>query len=399
MTKFIIFFFPAMIDTVLGLTFFVASVRIAEGEGGAIAVTTVTAAWAMVYMASSHWAGRITCAANSARFIMAGCALLALSSLSFILIPNLKATYPVIMLLAVGSAFFFTPFQVFMKAVDQGDETTLARSVGLYTLAWSSGMAAGPFVSVFVWRRFGWQSCYALSIALCVITALGVLFLRHHAKENHTPAKTAHSSDHKSKRRRPPVDYSGMPDLAWLGWLCSGIGCLTVAILRSYLPSSASVMGISRVEQGILLALISGSQALTGFALCQSRMWMYRALPISLFGTCGVVALLIFSFSGNILPLASASILFGIYSGSFFFYLVFHSLVHPEHSTRYIAINESVVGLTCMLGPLLAGLLATGLSVTAPYLIAALLILGFVLFQAFVTRRLQPVSMNNVLRK
>ncbi len=178
-----------------------------------------------------------------------------------------------------------------------------------------------------------------------------------------------------------------MPDLAWLGWLCSGIGCLVVAILRSYLPSSATVMGISRVDQGILLALISGSQALTGLALCRSRMWMYRAAPIFLFGTCGVVALCVFGFFGNFLPLALASILFGIYSGSFFFYLVFHSLVHPEHSTRYVAVNESVVGLACLLGPLLAGFLAAGFSITAPYSISALLILAVIVFQTVAIRR------------
>ena len=389
MTKLLIFFFPAMIDMVLGLTFFVAAVRIAESGAGAIAVTTVSAAWAIVYMAASHWAGRISCAANSARLIMTGCALLALSSLSFILIPTLKATYPIIMLLAVGSALFFTPFQVFMKAVDQGDENSLARSVGLYTFSWSSGMAAGPFVSVFVWNRFGWQSCYALSIALCAMTALGILFLKHHAEENHTATKKFHADDPKPKRCHPPVDYSGMPDLAWLGWLCSGAGCLAVAILRSYLPSSATVMGIPRMHQGLLLALISGSQAVTGLLLCRSQLWMYKALPISLFGTCGVVALLLFSFSGNVLPLALASILFGIYSGSFFFYLVFHSLVHPEHSTRYVAINESVVGLTCMLGPTTAGFLAAGFSITTPYLFSALLILGVVVFQGVVTHRRQ----------
>ncbi len=192
------------------------------------------------------------------------------------------------MLLALGAALFFTPFQVFMKAADKGDGGALPRSVGLYTFSWSLGMAAGPFVSAFVWNRFGWQSCYALSIALSVGTALGVFFLKHHAEEYPAPPEGTQTDRTKSKRRSA-VDYSGMPDLAWLGWLCSGIGCLTVAVLRSYLPSSATVLGSPRANQGILLALISGSQAVTALALCRSRMWMYKALPIALFGICGVV--------------------------------------------------------------------------------------------------------------
>lgn len=386
MTKFLIFLFPAMIDMVLGLTFFVASVRIAESGGQPVAVTLVTAVWAAVYMISAQGAGRIARAENSARLILTGCALLAVSSLALISTPNLNATYPIMMLMAVGTALFFTPFQVFMKAVDQGDSGALPRSVGLYTFSWSAGMAAGPFVSAFVWARFGWPACYVLSIALCAVTALGIVFLKHHANEKREPAEQP-LTDSDQPKRRLPVDYSNQPDLARLGWLCAGAGCLTVAVLRSYLPSSATVMGIPRMSQGILLALISGSQALTGLALCRSRLWMYKALPVLLFGTCGVVALLVFSVSGEFLPLALAAVLFGVYSGSFFFYLVFHSLVHPEHSTRYVAINESVVGLTSLLGPLAAGVLATGGSVTAPYLASALLIIGTIIFQTVMTHK------------
>jgi predicted MFS family arabinose efflux permease len=212
-----------------------------------------------------------------------------------------------------------------------------------------------------------------------------VFLLKHHAEEHPAPAQER-LEKRINPERRPVVDYSGMPDLAWLGWLCSGIGCLAVTVLRSYLPSSATVMGISRAEQGILLALISGSQALTGLALCRGRLWMYKALPVSLFGACGVSALFAFGFSSEFLPLALSSLLFGIYSGAFFFYLVFHALVHPEHSTRYVAINESVVGFTCMLGPLFAGFLAAGLTIAAPYWISALLVFVIVVFQALATR-------------
>lgn len=382
MTRFLIFFFPAMIDAVLGLTFFVAAVRIAEGGGKPLAVTIVTAVWAAVYILASRQAGQITRPANSARLILTGCALLAVGSLGLILIPHLSATYPLMMLIATGSALFFTPFQVFMKAVDKGDDGVLPRSVGLYTFSWSAGMAAGPFLSAFIWSRFGWQACYALSIFLCALTALGIFFLKHHAEEETRPTEKP-----PTKAMHRPVDYSTMPDLARLGWICSGIGCLIVAVLRSYLPFGATVMGIPRVQQGLLLALISGSQALTGLTLCRSRFWMYRTIPTLLFGACGFFALLVFGFHETFLPLALASVLFGIYSGSFFFYLVFHSLVHPEYSTRYVAINESVVGLSSLIGPLMAGALATGCSVNAPYLASALLILSAIIFQTGATHK------------
>ncbi|MCK5845515.1 MAG: MFS transporter, partial [Victivallales bacterium] len=384
LTRFLIFLFPALADMLLGMAFFVASVRIAESDASALAVTAVTAVWAVVYMIASHVIGRFANPANCARLIVSGCAILAVSSVLFVVFPNLNATYPIMSLLSIGTALFFIPFQVFMKAVDKGDDGALPRSVGLYTFAWSSGMAAGPFIGANIWNYFGWRVCYFTSAVFCVIIALGVLMLKHHAKTAGDPPP---SSDEKLEQGKPDensVDYLKMPDLAWLGWVCSGVGCVTVAVLRSYLPSSATVAGISRGDQGILLFLISASQALTGLALCRSRTWMYEVVPTALFACCGVAALFVFGLSTSFYPLAAAALFYGIYSGSFFFYFVFHSLVHPEHSTKYIGINESVVGLTAIVGPLLAGFLADGVSVATPYLSSAGLVAVAMIFQAVV---------------
>lgn len=335
------------------------------------------APWADIDYEVSH-------AANSARRILTGRILLTLSSFLFIAIPSLHAVYPLMALTALGTGFVFTPFQVFMKAVDRGNGDLLPRSVGLYTFSWSSGAAAGPFVSAFVWNRYGWQACHGIGIALSIITGAGILLLKHHAAA-HPVAGGDASPDTNSPCA---LDYSGMPDLAWLGWLCSGVGCLVLGVLTSYLPSSATAMGIPRSHQGILLALVSAFRALTRLAMCRSRMWMYKAWPVLLSGVCGICGIVVFAFTGRLLPLAVAAALFGAYSGVFF-YLVFHSLVHPEHSTRYVAAHESVVELMTLLGPLLAGLLASGLAVSAPYLVSALLILVAVAFQGWVTWCLQ----------
>jgi hypothetical protein len=60
-----------------------------------------------------------------------------------------------------------------------------------------------------------------------------------------------------------------------------------------------------------------------------------------------------------------ASFISGGYCGSIFFYMVFHSLAHPERNARRLAINESVIGLSVMIGPFLAGSIAERISVTA----------------------------------
>lgn len=391
MTRFLIFLFPALADMLLGMVFFVASVRIAESDASAIAVTAVTAVWAVVYMVASQVIGRFASPANCARLIIVGCAVLAASSFSFVLFPSLNATYPIMVGIAVGTALFFTPFQVFMKAVDKGDDGALPRSVGLYTFAWSSGMAAGPFIGGYIWNFFNWQACYYTSAVLCAIIAIGVFILKHHAESEESVVEDR-EVEPLSTVTENEIDYSKMPDLAWLGWICSGIGCLTVALLRSYLPSSATVMDIPRADQGILLGVISGSQALTGLMLCRSRKWMYEALPTAMFALCGVIALFIFGMTDSFYILAAASLLYGVYSGSFFFYLVFHALVHPEHSTKYIGVNESVVGLSAIAGPLLAGVLADHITIYTPYLLSAVIVLFSMSYQIFAYKRITKRS-------
>jgi predicted MFS family arabinose efflux permease len=88
----------------------------------------------------------------------------------------------------------------------------------------------------------------------------------------------------------------------------------------------------------------------------------------------------------------AAAACFGVYSGSFFFYFVFHSLVHPEHAGKYISINEAVVGLAGIAGPLIGGLLAANLSLATPFLLSAGMILAAIGIQAAIHARIERES-------
>jgi MFS family permease len=80
------------------------------------------------------------------------------------------------------------------------------------------------------------------------------------------------------------------------------------------------------------------------------------------------------------------AMLFGTYTGAFCFYMVFHSLVHPERAGRYVAVNEALVGITGFLAPLAGGLMADAWGFRWPYLCAAGLMLVATAVQVRVTR-------------
>ena len=111
---------------------------------------------------------------------------------------------------------------------------------------------------------------------------------------------------------------------------------------------------------------------------------MYLVKPVLLFGFSGILGLLLFGSAASVKLFCLAAICFGIYSGSFFFYFVFHSLVHPTRSSRYVAINETVVGICGIVGPLTGGLMADHWGFGAPYYFMAAMVALAVCFKALV---------------
>ena len=399
MTRFLIYLFPAMMDLVLGCVFFVCTRRAAGAGFSATASSAVLATWALAYMLISLVAGRLVTPRNAAGLLMGSCAATAAIAAGFILIPDMSGVYPLIALQAAASAFFFVPFQVFMRAVERGRPQGVVRSTALYTFAWSIGMAAGPFVAGYVWSVSDWWVCHVINGVLAVATGAGVILLKHHAHplaagvgggEGCLPEHTVRPVDAKPQAVERAVaaaggaadegaagqdaDYAKMPDLAWLGWVASGAGCLTVSLIRSVFIMTGHKFELGERVEGSTLAILSAVQALVGLAMIFGRTWMYRPSRLAMFGAAGVASLILFAIGHSAGSFYLAAALYGVYSGGFFFYLVFHALVHPSRSARYVAVNEAVVGITGVAGPLAGGAVMDGLGMGAPYLLSAALV-------------------------
>lgn len=375
MVRFLIYLFPAMMDMIIGAVFFVTAVRYSESGASPLTVSGVMAIWAFIYSICALVAGQIVTTQNAAQTIMlSGCSI-TLISMGYIAIPNLGAQYLWTALIGVGTAFFFTPFQVFMKSLEHGEDGSVVRSTALYTFSWSFGMACGPFICGYVWPHFGWQWCYVLNAIMGLAIALGIWLLNKYAHQHHGVAQNAGKSSNK-------VDYTKMPDLAWLGWLAAGIGCITVAVVRSLFPVKAAILELSKTDQGLILAIVSFTQAFVGLAFIRSKFWMYKPIPVAIFSLFGLLGLLLFGMGAQAETFYMAAVLYGIYSGMFFFYLVFHSLVHPTRSSKYVATNEAVVGITSIIGPIAGGIIADKTNSSIPFYLVGILVLLVMAVQA-----------------
>ena len=399
--RILIYFFPAVMDLIMAQFLFVNAVRLAKMGASASVVAGVATVWSLLYMIACPLVGRFVTPSNAARMMMGSAVSLIVFSALFLVVPGMTGIYILCGGVGAASALFFPPFQVFMKAVDTAGEKPITYSTGLYTFSWSMGFALGPFVAGFLMEAGtavlpgqetnGWRYAYAFTGCAALITLVGIWLLKHLAQPDDSNASSGTTATPAAIPSH--FDYSRMPDLAWLGWIGAGVGVIVLSIIRAVFPSRA-VSGLHMADstQGVIFFLLSLTQALTGLALGLSRLWMYRALPIALFGLVGIVGLLGFGFGATKPVLYSAAILFGVYSGAFFFYLVFHALAHPVKSARYVAINESVVGVGGIIGPMVGGLLADRSGFNVSCLAGAALLLVVTLYQIVVHQRNPPVS-------
>ncbi len=388
MLRLLIFIFPAVMDMVIGTVFFVAPFRMAQADYSGFSVGALSATWAIVYSGCNLLSGRWVTEKNATSVMIASCLVTALAALGFIIFPAIKLQFIFVVLIGMAGAMFFQPFQLFMKSIEHlQPQGCLTRSTALYTFSWSFGMATGPFISAFIWHNYGWRGCYIMNIIMVFSVMLGIILVKRYlARRCDNPSKVAPVAAETGIRR-----YEQMPDIAWLGWVAAGTGFLTVALVKAVLPLKAERLHFSESELGFILATLSYVQAFTGLLLGFGYFWMYRiTLPI-IFTLCGIGSLLLFYSSNSVAWMLLAALAYGIYSGYFCFYFVFHSLVHPEKSGKYIATNEVIVGLTCIAGPLAGGLLADYKNPSFPFLAVIVPIIIVLTIQIIVKYRLRPI--------
>ena len=390
MLRFLIFLFPALVDVVIGTLLFITTVRLVNSGAEALSCTLPVTAWALGHSFFSFFVGKINNSRRAPVLINIGCGIITIAILLLIFFNNPAIQLYWSLIAGLGSAFFFCSFQTFMKASDKDVHAGVSRSTAIYGFAWSCGIASGPFIVSLVWANLypenGWEYCYWLNIVFLLFVAIATWPLKAYIERFHHTNPKAETVKIESK-----VDYSKLPDLVWLGWLTAGVGCFAITLIRALFPYKAELLNVSKEELGYIMALVSYSQGFFSLLLIRSRYWMYKIIPIMLFSLCGVTGMVLFWCGTSIWAFYLGAFIFGIYASGFFFYLVFHSLVHPEKSSKYVSLNEVVVGLTGILAPLAGGFLVdqTG-NRNLPFIIAAVFIVCAIVVQVLTLRKIDP---------
>jgi len=383
--RLMIYVLPVLADIVLGLVVFVNPVRAARFGASATTVAAIVAVWSAVYIVGCPLVGRFVTACNAARLMLSGIAMQAVLCLLFVLAPSLLAMFLLVALVGVANSLFFPAFQVFMTAVDRLGGKSPAYSAGLYTCAWSLGVAIGPLVGGLLMgldHEQGWKYGYFFCSGVSILTLVGIMWLQHLAH-----AQAAHPAETAAPGVAPAPVPARQPDLAWLGWTVAAAGLLALCTVRGVFPRRAVDIGMADSTLGFMFFLLSFAQGLSALFYIRRWRWVYQAVPAVAFAVLGAACSLVFGFAISPLMLVAGAAGFGIFSGFFFFQLVYHSIVHPVRRAHYIAVNEMVVALGGIVGPLAAGLLSDHWGFGVPYCLWAVLIAAVAVVQVVVHRR------------
>ena len=346
--KYLIYLFPLVMDIAVSGILFIAAFRFSEAQVPAWMVGSTMAVWALIYTALAFAGGYIIKPEKSHRVLIGSSIGIALVSLGLLIFDGLYTQFLWLILTGSCGALFFTPFQMYMKRYIADNRSGIVRSTALYTGSWSLGFALGPLLFGLV----SVKSAFICCIAAGILMALGFILLELVPKSS--PSNDA------AVEGKNSADYSRFPDMVLMGYLVGGMGCLVIALIRTMGPfRGVQALGFTKDQMGIIMCLVSFFQSFAGYMLFFSKDWMYKRINGLLLNLAGAAALLGFAFCSSFAGFAVSAVLFGIYAGCFFFFFVFHSLVHPTKSHRYVAGNETIVGATGIVGPLLGGAFIT----------------------------------------
>jgi predicted MFS family arabinose efflux permease len=345
MATFLLYFFPFAIDIVVSLLLFVgrhslATIGASEAEVGSIPLlfgvgyflagplmrSIISRSWAKLEMLIAIGAMAILSA------ILANAQDLIMIQILFFLVP-------------ISASLFFNAFQAYMLGISTDHSRPLGVTVSLYTFAWSMGFALGPFICGMLGNSLTWSQMYYLaSISSIIIAIMVALFRPKRADRRTEPKKNA------VPKAKGPVLY--VP-----GWMGVVIGLLAWMVIATYWPLIAVSKGFSPAVKGMVEFAFAASQSLGALALILVRDWQHRPVFLPLFGVFGVAALLLFGASSTPVFYIAGASLMGLFMATNFIFSVYHCMLEVENASKRIAINEMMVGLGYVAGPIVAALL------------------------------------------
>lgn len=277
--------------------------------------------------------------------------------------------------------FLWPAMQAWLAERTPAGPRALNRNVGLFNMAWSSGILLGPLLAGLLWRDhlpklpfFVCAGIGALMIGVLLATRGGGSGVRQAARA---------ASDHIAEG--DPRLWRAFLWLAWLGNFASWYGGSTIQTMFPKLGLDPE-LHLSHLTVSTVVFSYWGGLLAVFFLARLTQRWQYRLgllMASQLLSVAGMLMAALLATTA--LQFALCFALSGAAGGITYVSSLFYSINGPARSCgRRTAWHEGILGTGGLLGGLLSGEIAMAYGLRAPYLGAAMLVSTVTIVQLIV---------------
>jgi predicted MFS family arabinose efflux permease len=375
---FILFIFPLMVDIIVGLTLFLGRHSLASQGYDEKAIASIMLCYGIGYVISSLLMMRIIRPRYVKAQMLAALGGMILVSIALANTQELFTMQVLYSIFPFLSSLFFNAFQIFMLGISNQNSRPLSTTIGHFTLAWSIGYAIGPFLSSQLVAAFDWSGAYYLA---SIVASLVAILLIGYKPGTNAPQES--TSINQSKPDLPQSDRSLIIP-AWIGLL---LGWTVWNVVLIYWPVQAEHWQVIPNLRGLPEFSAAMAQGITALALTFVVGWLRKPSWIFALGIVGVSGLIFLGFLNKPDWFFIGTLLYGIYTGSMFSLVGYHSMQNEIKAVKRVAVNETLIGFSFLVAfPLSAWFHPVGSALNQSYFFLSILLgIGVVLQTIFIS--------------
>ncbi len=330
------------------------------------------------YISLCFFFGKLSERWHRKNLLVLGSFLYIAASLLFSFSSQIYHLYLSMLLLGTAGAMFWPTLEAWIA--EKESKRTLTQKMALFNISWSTGFAVGPLIGgILFGMNFKLPFYFAFFVSVLVF-----FVLLYKTPKVSLATKSKSFTDKILLSEDPPDSFSLYIKISRMA---NFILCLCLGMIRYIFPKLATELQISPSFLGLLFFILALSLMLTFYGLGRVHQWHYRVFPLALFQLIAVVGLIVI-FTASSLPLFLLAFVFiGVGLGMTFSSSLFYSINITSQKGPSAAIHETVLMSGFLLGPLIGGAVAQRLSLRAPYLAFAAIVVVGISIQLLLKRR------------
>jgi len=373
-----LYFAPFLVDMCMGsITIAVPLMAISLGVSS-LWLGILGSSSGLAYVSLCFLFGKLSERWHRKNLLVLGSFVYVAASLLFSFSSQIYHLYLSMLLLGTAGAMFWPTLEAWIA--EKESKRTLTQKMALFNISWSTGFAVGPLIGGIL---FGMN--FKLPFYFAFFVSVLVLFVLLYKTPKVSLATKSKSFTDKTLLSEDPPDSFSL--YIKISRMANFILCLCLGMMRYIFPELATELQISPSFLGLLFFILAFSQMLTFYGLGRVHQWHYRVFPLALFQLIAAVGLIVI-FTASSLPLFLLAFVFiGVGLGMTFSSSLFYSINITSQKGPSAAIHEPVLMSGFLLGPLIGGAVAQRLSLRAPYLAFAAIVVVGISIQLLLKRR------------